>query len=188
MKKTKTKKGVAHFCLREGNEWRRAVLFLSLSLFNSSSRRHLFFLSTTPPLILKRVENGANTHSREAKKVESPAPMFASRAPSSSLGAHFFRGDAQKGRERERGRRNRAMSTTNLLTESGFFFFARVFGGFFCLCARATASWRRARNVFPRRDSRFVCGLEISDECDFFFYSERVGEWPARRAFETFGT
>jgi len=42
--------------------------------------------------------------------------------------------------------------------------------------------------VFPRRDSRFVCGLEISDECDFFFYSERVGEWPARRAFETFGT
>ena len=80
------------------------------------------------------------------------------------------------------------MSTTNLLTESGFFFFARVFGGFFCLCARATASLRRARNVFPRRDSRFVCGLEISDECDFFFYSERVGEWPARRAFEAFGT
>ena len=97
----------------------------------------------------------------------------------------FFAGTrARKEREKE-GRRNRAMSTTNLLTEScvllaclaDFFFFAR-----------ATASSRRARNVFPRRDSRFVCGLEISDECDFFFYSERVGEWPARRAFETFGT
>ena len=174
---------MAHFCLREGNEWRRAVLsFLRVvpSLHQSS-----LILSNDSSRIS---ENGANTHSREAKKVESPAPMFASRAPSSSLGAHFFRGDAQKGRERERGRRNRAMSTTNLLTESGFFFFARVFGGFFCLCARATASWRRARNVFPRRDSRFVCGLEISDECDFFFYSERVGEWPARRAFEAFGT
>ncbi len=94
-------------------------------------------------------ENGANTHSREAKKVESPAPMFASRAPSSSLGAHFFFAGTRARKEREKeGRRNRAMSTTNLLTEScvllaclaDFFFFSHV--------------------QRPRRDARETCFRE----------------------------
>ena len=66
----------------------------------------------------------------------SGADVCVARAVEQFRCAFFFAGTrARKEREKE-GRRNRAMSTTNLLTESGFFFFARVFGGFF-FCARA---------------------------------------------------
>lgn len=178
------------------NEWRRAVLsfpigwlvsplFSSLTTESSFSSSSFILSNDSRKTVVNFRKRGEHPLARGEESRISGADVCVARAVEQFRCAFFFAGTrARKEREKE-GRRNRAMSTTNLLTESCVLR-SRVWRIFFF--ARVTASSRRARNVFPRRDSRFVCGLEISDECDFFFYSERVGEWPARRAFETFGT
>ena len=156
------------------------------SSFSSSSSSFILSNDSRKKTVVNFRKRGEHPLARGEESRISGADVCVARAVEQFRCAFFFAGTrARKEREKE-GRRNRAMSTTNLLTESCVLR-SRVLADFFFF-ARVTASSRRARNVFPRRDSRFVCGLEISDECDFFFYSERVGEWPARRAFETFGT
>ena len=163
MKKQKNKKKYVWRTFAFENEWRRAVLsfpigWLVSPLFSSHTTESSSFSSSSSSFILsnndsrKTVVNfrkrGEHPLARGEESRISGVDVCVARAVEQFRCAFFFAGTrARKEREKE-GRRNRAMSTTNLLTES---------------CVLRSRVWR----IFffshvqrPRRDARETCFRE----------------------------